>query len=330
MKRLFLPLLTVGVIAAGITSMQAQQVFITGRAETIRSSNDGGVTFSIFTTVAGGQLRGIDAAQIGGNTFVFANNINGDAAARPLFAYNSNGTQIASTTYNASGAFNEQPLGYFGGYVYGSSGGTPQNFSTTFNGSAFGTAGDSGVGNWQGNNIAFASSGGTDYIYTTGTSGPGFRRNSLDGDGTVSGQAGVTTSGGPADLRDIAFSDSGRLLTIGATGIFLSGFTQQTSDAITLESAFAFTATENPLTGDMGANARDFALFEDTVYAVTDTNIYRYAFDDAAGTLTFVGANLHGFSSNGVQITIVPEPSTYLLALGGLAALFYFRRRIAA
>ncbi|HEY0010258.1 MAG TPA: PEP-CTERM sorting domain-containing protein [Tepidisphaeraceae bacterium] len=306
----------------------APVLYITGRGTTVRTSADNGATFTTFATVTGGQLRGIDATA----SNVFVNNLNGgaDATVRPLLAYNTAGTLLDTATYNNSGAFNEQPVGAFGGYVYVSNGGpnNVQNVSTSFDGTSFGgeTLTNSDVGNFQGNNITFATAGAASYQFLTGTSGTNIRRSTLDGDGTVSSVTGITTSGGPADLRDIAFTSSGRLVTIGTTGIFLSAPNQITSTAIALTSAFTFTGTETAATGDLGVNGRDFALIGSDLFAVTDTRVFRYTLDDTNGTLAFVGANLHGFSSTGVQIAAaVPEPTSLAaLALGGAAML---RRR---
>lgn len=328
MKKTILSLLGIAAVA---TAANAQTLFLTGRADTVRSSTDGGATWGTFATVTGGQLRGIDAGVYGGNTYVFTNNMNGGTGDtdRPLLAYNSSGTLLTSTTYNRSGSFNEQPVGFFGGYVYVSAGGPSNNVSSSWNGTSFGSNPmvTTDLNSWQGNNIAFATNGGINYQYVTGTSGSGFRRATLDGDGTVSNVTAVTTTGGPANLMDLAFTASGRFLTLGSTGIFLSGTNQYTSNSTSLTNAFAFSGTENPATGDMGANARDFAILGNNIYAVTDTRIFRYTLDDTAGTISFVSANTHGFNSTGVQIAAIPEPSSFALLAGGLAALAIFRRR---
>jgi hypothetical protein len=180
--------------------------------------------------------------------------------------------------------------------------------------------------------MTFASAGGTDYMYYGGTGGTGLNRSALTATGTAVSRIGVTLSAAsgtfPANFNDFGITASGRLLTVGENGFWLSSANQYTANAISLSQAVAFTTTENALTGDLGANARDFALVGNDLFAVTNSNIYRYTLDDTNGTLSFVSANAHGFNSGNVQIAaaeVVPEPTSLAaVALGGIAVL---RRR---
>lgn len=184
-----------------------------------------------------------------------------------------------------------------------------------------------GAGNWQANNIGFASSNGTNYFFVNGTSAAGIRRYTIGAGGTLSGATSITLTGPNANNQDFAFSVGGRLLTIDTAGIWLSGVSQVTSTSITLTNGFSFSAIENTATGDMGANARDFALVGNSLFAVKNTNIFRYTLNDTTGTISFVSANAHGFNSAAVQIAAIPEPSSFAPLAGGLAALAIFRRR---
>lgn len=333
MKKLLLPLIA----AFSATTAFGQTIYLTADTSTIRKSTDGGATFGAWGAT-GTSFRGIAVDPVTGTVFVNDRNA-GIATARPLYARSADGTVLSTATYDSSGGFNQQPVGYYNGYVYqsaGTAGGAGQAFGFVgFDGSvlASSTLTSAAVGNYQANDITYASSSGSNYMYYGGVGGTFFNRSLLNSNGTTTGRTLVTLSAAsgtfPTDFNDYGITESGRLLTVGANGFWLSTGNQYTSNAISLNNVFSFSLTENLATGDMGPNARDFSLVGNTLFAVTNTNLYRYTLDDVAGTLTFVSGNAHGFNSANIQIAAVPEP-TYVLVLGGLAALLFFRRRRAA
>ncbi len=321
---------------AGVTSAHAQTLFLTANTTKIRTSTNGGTSWSDWVT-GGTNFRGI--AVDGSTGRVFVNDVGANTATnRPLYAYNSSGTQLASTTYDTTGGFNQHPVAFFNGYAYvnaGLAGGVSGQCygSSSFNGSSFASVPltSAGGGNWQGNDLRVVSDAGTDYLFANGTGGSGLRRYVM-GAGTLASSTAITVTGTSANNVDLAFTANGRLLVIDSAGIWLSGTSQVTTTTITVTQAVTFSASENTGTGDMGASARDLLLLGNDIYAVTDQNIYHYTVNDAAGTISFVGANAHGFNSNSVQIagyTAVPEPSTYAAGAGALAlaAAAFMRRR---
>lgn len=329
MKKTFLSLL--GIAACAIPT-HAQLLYLTADTTSIRTSTDSGINWSAWVT-DGTNLRGIAVDSSSGIVFVNDRGA-GTSTARPLYAYTSNGTQLATTTFDTTGGFNQLPVGYFNGYVYQNAGlaGGVSGQSTglsAWNGSTFGSSPltSAAAGNWQGNDIGFASNSGTDYLYITGTSGPGVRRYTIGAGGALSLATNITITGPTANNVDFSFTLSGRLVTLDTAGIWVSGTGQIASTSISLTNAFAFSLTENIATGDMGANARDFAILGNNIYAVTNTNIFRYTLDDTTGTITFDSANAHGFNSANVQIAAIPEPSSIALLAGGLTALVVYLRR---
>jgi hypothetical protein len=366
MNKLVVKLLACSVLVAGLSSAAAQDIlFLTNRVASIRTSTDGAAT-SVFATTTGRQYRGVDVNPTTGVVYS-ASDAGGTATARPLDAFSPAGALVDTAFFNTTNNQAQLPVGYFNGFVYtsaGSVGGTGQSFG--FVGTSSDTSGtnvltsesftSAGLGTAQSSDITFASSGGNNYLYSN-LSGRSVQRALLNADGTaaaaftnVATTAGVDKTGGaasgpgtgtgtgsatlPTNFFDLGLTASGRLLTVGETGFFLSDANQYTSNSISLNRVFAFSALEEATTGDMGVNARDFKLLGNNLYAVSTNNLYRYTFDDAAGTLTFVSAVSNGFgTANNIQIagyTAVPEPSTYVMMLGGLGALLLFRRRRAS
>jgi len=298
----------------------AQTLYLTDTGTTIRRSTDGGSNWSGWVTQVGASFRGVTLDGAG-------NVLATDSANDVVRAYTNAGSAITTTGFGDASSFNQRPVGFFGGYVYvnsGAAGGAGiEDGSATWNGTGFGSnplgaALDSG---WQGNDMAFASAGGTDYHFLNGTSAASLRRRTVLGNGTLSTQTSISLTGPSTDTRDLLFTASGRLMVLNDAGLWLSGTGQVTSTSVSLTNVFSFSGTENSGTGDMGLNGRDFALVGNTLYAVSNTNLYRYTVDDALGTIAFTSANAHGFNSANLQLAAVPEPGvTGALALGLLAA----------
>lgn len=333
---------TVHALVLGLTLLPAHampfKLYLTASTGTIKQSDDG-ITWTDYVTGYGSQrLRGITTDSNG--NVIFINRDGGTSNAdRPIYAYTPAGNLITSTTADINGLFNLTPLGYFGGYVYLSSGGNGiEDSSSSWDGSVFGSnpfaaALDS---NWQGNDMVFASSGGTDYQFINGTSGVQLRRRTVVGDGTLASQTAVTFTPAagslPQNWTDLAFSASGRIILLGqgttaANGIWVSDPGVIDSTSITVTQVFAFSATtETPDTGDMGPNARDMVLIGTNIFAVSNERCYKYVFDDTLGTVTYVTNSLHGFSTDQVQLAFyVPEPA--VIGLGLVVGMLAVRKR---
>lgn len=321
--------------AALATTAHCATLYLTGNSGTISKSTDSGASFATFGP-SGTNYRSIAADPVSGAVFVGDGGA-GTATARPVFALSSSGTLLSTASYDQTGAFNAQPAGYYNGFVYqnsGSSGGSGQSTGIVgFNGSTLSssTFTSASNGNWQMNDMTFASSAGLSYMYYNGAGGNALNRSQLDSITglTVGGRQAITLTAAagtlPADFNDYAISASGRVLGVGQNGFWVSAVNQYVANSITLSRNYTFSGTENSATGDMGANARDFAMVGNEIFAVSDTNIYHYSLDDATGAISFVSANAHGFNSSSVQIAAIPEPST--LFIGTLGALGLLRRR---
>lgn len=312
------------VLGLGAPALMADHIlFLTGRATTMRTSNDGGATWTVFITDTntGARLRGIAVDPASG--VVFVNNPSGGSGdtARPLYAYSAAGNQLDTTTYDASGAFNQAPVAYCNGFAYQNSGsaGGAANQQTGLSGFSVNVFDNkplisAAAGSWQGNDMRlYVADDASVYCFMNGTSGANLRRYAVDAGGTLSGTQSISLTGPTADNTDFAFSALGRLLVLDATGIWVSASNDLASTSMTLTPALTFGGTENAGAGDMGPNGRDMVLLGNTLYAVTDQNCYKFTLDDEAGTLSFVSAAAHGFNSNGVQIDgVIPEPATLL------------------
>lgn len=326
-----LSLLSFAALAA--SAQGAATIYLTADTSTIRKSTDSGATFAAWGAT-GSQFRGIAADAATGTVFISDRGA-GTLTNRPFYARNSAGTVLSTATYDATGQSAQNAAGYYNGYAYqssGSVGGASQSFGLVgFNGSALTSTTFTSAtnGNWQPSDITFATTGSNNYMYYGGGSDTNFNRSQLNADGTSAGRTTVALSAVsgtfPASFNDYALTASGRVLTFGANGFWVSDVNKFVSNAISLSQTYAFSATESTASGDMGANARDFALLGNDIYAVSNTNIYRYTLNDTTGAITFVSANSHGFNSGNVQIAAIPEPSTALL--GGLGMLALLRRR---
>lgn len=297
------------------------KLYLTYSTGTIRTSEDG-VNWSVFATPvpSANRLRGI-CCDPNGNVLVFNRDGGTGDVNRTILALDPSGSLITTNIADVRGIGNATPLAYYKGYLYLNGGATGDHYSA-WSGTSFSyfPMASTYVWNWQANDMVFVSSGGTDYQYINGTSGTAIRRRTVDSDGKLSNHQGVTITASsgtlPAYFSDLAFSPSGRLLllgqgTSGDRGIWVSAAGQIGSLNITVTRQFAFTATENPSTGDMGNNARDMVLLGTKIYAVNDSRCYRYTLNDDDGTITFDGSATHGVSGDQfTQITgmIVPEP----------------------
>lgn len=298
------------------------RLYLTGRRANVLYSTDGGSNWTRFARITGGQTRGL-AVDSGSGTVFISDPSLGTAAARPIWAFSESGALLASNTYNTTGGFNQQPLGFYNGRLYvsaGQAGGssTQQVGMSEFSGASFVHVPptDAKVGDWQCNDFAFASDGTNAYMLMNGASGTQIRRHPFDtvaNDGTVLSNLTVSLVSGsgpfPSAWTDLAVTESKRFLLVGDNGFWLSDADMLTAPTVTLYNVFTFGFPEDPATGDMGFNARDFVLVSNTVYAVTDTHIYRYTLDDTAGTLTFVSANPHGFDDTMVMIAARLPPA---------------------
>lgn len=333
MKKYLLPTI---LLASTLTFTAAQTIYLTGEGSVIRRSTDNGASFANWVT-GGSQFAGI-TLDSSGNVLV-ADRGAGNATARPLYAIaptTANGTGIgsaayASTTFDDTDSFNRRPVAFFNGRVFvnsGRAGGTSGQGtgSYSWDGTTFSSFANAGAGNWQGNDFIFGSSGGTDYAFMTGTSGANLRRWTVTGS-SFSSITTVTLSGMSGNTQDIWITPSGRLMALNSEGIWLSAPSSFTSASITMSNVFSFSTSENTLTGDMGANARDFYLFGSTLYAVTNTNLFRYSYDDSAGSFTFLDANSHGLNTPNLHIVVIPEPATWFLIGSGLSLFTIFRKR---
>lgn len=332
MKMKTLLLATALVVSAGLLCA-ADILYITGRSTSIRRSLDGGSTWSTFVSEAGVQFRGL--AVDPNHNYVFVTEYNGGTeSARPLYAYNTSYTLLDSTTFDSTGAFNQNPVAYWNGYVFvnsGSAGGSSsqQTGKSYFDGTTFADKPvvNASGGSWQGNDMrVYETSGGTVYMFANGTSGTNLRRWNVAGDGTLSSSTTISISGISAQPTDFAFSSSGRLIVLNANGIWVSDTDQMASTAISVNQAVAFSSSEDPASGDMGPNGRELLLLADRLYAASDQYLYRFIFDDSAGTITFSNAVAHGFNSTGIHLDgVIPEPG--VVGLGLVAGLMVVRKQ---
>ncbi|MCU0772508.1 MAG: PEP-CTERM sorting domain-containing protein [Verrucomicrobia bacterium] len=332
--------ITVLALAVGSPFVGAQTpaLFLTGYGTTIRNSTDGGMTWSTWASPSGASnLRAITVDPVTGTVFAQDRfGLGGTLTATKFAAFDTSGTLLATTTYDRTGEGSEAAAGVYNGYVYlnhGLAGGTAaQRFGySTFVGNTFQSVplANAQGGDWQGNDMTFASSLGTTYMFVNGSGNSGIRRWDLDtGTGLLSNPTSLTLSGTTADT-DLAFTGSGRLLVINSSGLWLSAANNIGNTSITLNKVFTFTSTENSATGDMGSGAKDLVRLGNTLFAVNSTRLYSYTLDDVNGTVSFGSAALHGFNTANVQLAgyLVPEPSTFALAGLGLAGLLIFRRR---
>jgi hypothetical protein len=252
MKKFLTPLLAAGALSVGISSASAQTLFITGNTTTIKRSDDGGQTFSTFGAT-GTNLRGIDVNPANGTVYVSDTGAGVDAATRPIYSLAGDGTRVDTTTYNNNGSFNGNPLGFYNGYTYvssGSAGGSNQQqfgyTATTGTNQATFTSkplASANAGGWQANDITFASTGGTNYAFYNGAGGNAVNRSEITATGAFVSRIGVATPAGvdktgfgassaaagagsgtgtgttattlAPNFNDLGFTSSGRLLTMG-------------------------------------------------------------------------------------------------------------------
>ncbi|MCS6771838.1 MAG: hypothetical protein NZ740_07395 [Kiritimatiellae bacterium] len=290
------------------------RLYLTGNRANVLYSTDGGSNWTRFARISGGQTRGLAVDPDSGTVFI-ADPTQGSSSARPIRAFGEAGHLLASNTYNATGSFNQHPLGFYNGRLYvsaGSAGGssTQQVGMSAFDGTSFVHVPpvDAKVGNWQANDFAFASDGTNAYMLLNGVGGTTIRRflfDSVANDGTVAGDLPLTLVSGsgpfPSTWTDLAVTESKRILAVGDNGFWISGPGSLMAPTVTLYNVYSFSFSENPDTGDMGYGARDFVLVSNRVYAITESHIYRYLLDDSAGTLEFESANPHGFT-DGIMI----------------------------
>lgn len=322
------------VLLAGAISATGDILFLSGPGSTIRISTDGGVTWSNLVNISGSNFRGLAVQWEPSARVLFAFNLINTSNNRPIVAINLDDGLILDTTYTTDGgSFNARPIGYYNGYVYVNSGGNGiEDQSVGWNGTAFaatntGTALDS---NFQANDMIFYNSGGIDYQFVNGTSASNLRRRVVVGNGTLSSQAIITMNHGSVSTtnRDLAITASGRFLTLNSDGIWISAQNSALNTAVTMTRIYDFSSNtfENPSDGDPGLLAQEMHLIENSrLYIAANQNIYRFSFDDDAGTVTFLGANAHGL--NTASLHLVPEPSSALLFAMALTAVVAVRRR---
>lgn len=295
---------------------QLPRLYLTGRRANVLCSTDGGSNWTRFVRLTGVQTRGLAVDPVSGTVFV-SDPTAGSISSRPIWAFDESGALLATNSYDSTGSFNLQPLGFYNGRLYvsaGSAGGssTQQVGLSAFSNGVFVHVPpiSAKVGTWQGNDFAFAAEGTNAFLLLTGSGGTAIRRYLLDpvaNDGTVAATVPLTLvpafGSFPSTWADLAITPGKRLLTVGDNGFWLSDTGVLNSATVTLSRIVTFSSAENPTAGDLGTNARDFVLVGDTVYAITDTHVYRFALDDQAGTLSFVSANPHGFEE-GTMIAV--------------------------
>lgn len=341
MKKWLLALMAVGMIA--VTTSADVVIYVTGAASNIRRTADFGNTWDNFKTVSGAGFFGIDAAIVNGETNIFAYarsgsspNFNGT-----IYAFAANGTQLDTAAINVDNGSNRRPVGYFNGYLYANilncttTPNRPDGYSS-WNGTAFGNnpiALAQNSQSWQADDMAFVTlANGTSYQYVNGSSGLVMRRRTVVGNGTLSDLTGNLTLTGlsGSNIYDLTFTPSNRLLVLTGDGFYVTAPGVAGDTSFTFNQILAFSSAENPATGDMGPNGRDFKLYLGTIYAVTQQYLYRYTYDDTTGTISYVtgSASLHGLNNNGVQIAVIPEPGVVWLIGFGIFAARKLRRHV--